>query len=271
MSKKIVGLTLNFPGPLALHRLSELGHSVTKIEGPQGDPLAQHFPDLYQRLHKNILVQTLDLKLASEQEKLLRELANADLFLTTMRSQSLRLFGLDRESLTEKFSQLRIVQLIGTEADENFPSHDLNVMFEQGLISADHLPRGLYADTLAAERLVSASLQMLLSPGGGWSRVSLEQCANLLAWPRDFGLTSRQGLLDGTHACYTILRGQDCEVAIACVEPKFWRAFCVALKVSESISVPELEKILSQRTGQEIRQLFVGLPVSVHARTDRGD
>ncbi|GMQ91665.1 MAG: hypothetical protein BMS9Abin11_0976 [Gammaproteobacteria bacterium] len=66
---KVLTLALNVPGPVTAARLVGLGASVTKIEPPSGDPLAQVCPDWYQALSRHQEIIQLDLKSKIEKEK----------------------------------------------------------------------------------------------------------------------------------------------------------------------------------------------------------
>jgi alpha-methylacyl-CoA racemase len=45
---RIVSLALNLPGPAALMRLAKMGASCTKVNPPQGDPMAEYTPEGYE-------------------------------------------------------------------------------------------------------------------------------------------------------------------------------------------------------------------------------
>ncbi len=262
----VVGLTLNYPGPLALHRLQSMGWRVTKVEGPAGDPLQHHFPTLYDRLREGSSVRVLDLLQTSALAEFKELLKSADCFLTSARSQSLDQMGCSAGQLAKEFPNLKVVQLIGDEADESLPTHDLNALFASGLASVAQFPNALYVDTLAAEQLVSSCLSVQNLKGFSWSKVSLQSCANQLAWPLEAGLTVPEGLLGGQNPFYSIYRCSDGQVAVACVEPKFTKKFCEALAVSPQISRSDLQAVIEKISVVDLQDRLSHLPVTMRGK-----
>ena len=90
---KVVSLAINLPGPIAAARLRDLGATVTKIEPPEGDPLARGCAEWFQALHENVSIVPLDLKAASDHERLFALLGDADLLLTSSRPSALGRHG----------------------------------------------------------------------------------------------------------------------------------------------------------------------------------
>src|SRR3954467_14811659 len=79
---RVVSLALNLPGPAACSRLRALGHAVTKVEPPSGDPMQHYCKPWYDALHEGVAVQRLDLKAAGDRERFDAVLADADVLIT---------------------------------------------------------------------------------------------------------------------------------------------------------------------------------------------
>jgi alpha-methylacyl-CoA racemase len=221
---KIVSLAINLPGPVAAGRLRDLGASVTKIEPPDGDPLARGCADWYQALHEDVTVLRLDLKLAADRERLAPILAESDLLLTSSRLAALGRLGLSWRDLHEQFPRLCQVAIIGhLPPDENQPGHDLTYQATLGLVSPPEMPRALIADLGGAEEAVSTAVSLLLARERGvtaaYAQVSLAQTAARFALPIEYGLTRSSGLLGGGWPGYNLYRATDGWVAVAALEP----------------------------------------------------
>ncbi|TXT38178.1 MAG: L-carnitine dehydratase/bile acid-inducible protein F, partial [Comamonadaceae bacterium] len=89
---RILSMSLNLPGPAALQRLRQMGASCLKIEPPAptgsaspatGDPMSAYSPSVYAELHQGIRVKVSNLKTEAGQKALQRELAKADVLLTS--------------------------------------------------------------------------------------------------------------------------------------------------------------------------------------------
>ncbi len=179
---KVVSLAINLPGPVAAGRLRDLGASVTKIEPPDGDPLARGCAAWYGALHENVAVLKLDLKEAAERRDLDPLLAESDLLLTSSRPAALDRLGLGWSTLHQEFLRLCQVAIIGHEPpDENRPGHDLTYQATLGLVSPPEMPRTLIADLGGAEEAVSTGVSLLVARErtgvAGFAQVSLAQAA----------------------------------------------------------------------------------------------
>src|SRR5690349_24998444 len=91
---RILSLALNLPGPAALMRCRRMGATCTKVESPAGDPMGQYDPEAYAQLHEGVKVLQADLKTPQGQEAVHRELARADVLLTSFRPSALHKLGL---------------------------------------------------------------------------------------------------------------------------------------------------------------------------------
>jgi alpha-methylacyl-CoA racemase len=252
---KIVSLAINLPGPVAAGRLRDLGASVTKIEPPDGDPLARGCAEWYRALHTNVTVLRLDLKLPSDRERLDPILAESDLLLTSSRLAALGRLGLSWSEVHQQFPRLCHVAIIGhLPPDENRPGHDLTYQATLGLVSPPEMPRALIADLGGAEEAVSTAIALLLARERGraaaYSQVSLAEAAARFAKPLQYGLTLSSGLLGGGWPGYNLYRATDGWVAVAALEPHFAERLKRELAV-DSFTCEAVAAAFARRTAAE--------------------
>jgi crotonobetainyl-CoA:carnitine CoA-transferase CaiB-like acyl-CoA transferase len=238
---RVVTLAVNVPGPVTAARLRELGASVTKVEPPDGDPLALSSPDWYRDLAEGQEVVQLDLKDSSARTELDRLLDAADLLLTAQRPAALVRLGLGWRELYKRFPRLSHVAIVGHAApDQERAGHDLTYLAKRGLLAPPELPRTLMADLGGAERAVTAALGALLArergAGGGYVEVALAEAADFLAEPLRRELTTRGGLLGGGLPAYGLYETSDGWLAVAALEPHFKR------RLAEELALPELTR-----------------------------
>lgn len=242
---RIVSLALNLPGPAALMRLRELGARCLKVEPPgpgttaagrpiPGDPMGQYDVGAYTVMHEGIRIVTLNLKDEQGRAQLAKELAVADVLLTSFRPSALAKLGLGWRRLHRSYPQLSVVQIVGAlgeRAEE--PGHDLTYLAEAGLVIGTELPPTLLADMagalMASEAVLACVLQSRVNGKGKRRQVALADAAQWLALPRTWGLTLPSGAVGGAHAGYRVYPCRDGRVAMAALEPHFARAlFAVA-------------------------------------------
>jgi len=233
----VITLALNVPGPMTAERLRDLGASVTKVEPPQGDPLKIVNPHWYGRLTEGVTVITCDLKTAPGFGLLLEKLADSDLLLTSQRPAALERLGLGWETLHERFPRLCHVAIVGFPAPhQNVAGHDLTYLGSNGLLNPPALPQTLYADVAASEQAALAAAAVLFGRErtgiAQYVEVAIADAARRLAAPRDAGLTIAGAHLGGGFPGYNLYRTTDGWVAVAALEPDFYRRLCEQLGVS---------------------------------------
>lgn len=223
---RVVVLAVYVPGPVAAARLRELGASVTKVESPEGDPLAAVASDWYAALHRGVEVVRLDLKDRGARAALDALLRRADVLLTAYRPAALARLSLSWPDLRARFPRLCQVAIVGHGApDQERAGHDLTYAAAQGLVTPPELPRTLVADLAGAERAVSDALALLLARertgSGGYAEVALAGVAAEFAAPLGFGLTAPGGVLGGALPSYALYPAREGWVAVAALEPRF--------------------------------------------------
>jgi len=250
----VVAVATNVPGPVAAARLRELGASVTKVEPPDGDPLAAAAPAWYAALVAGCAVRRLDLRAPAGRTALDELLAAADILLTSLRPTALARLGLDARELGARFPRLAQVAIVGHPApDEERPGHDLTYLAAHGLATPPGLPRTLVADLLGAERAVAAALALLLmrerGGGAGVAVVALADAARDAAAPLRAGLTAPDGVLGGAFPGYGLYRARSGWVAVAAIEEGFRVRLTGALGVA--LDRGALERAFRGRTAEE--------------------
>ena len=186
-------------------------------------------------LHRGVRLVVADLKSEKGKKALQRELAKADILLTSFRPSALKKLGLEWKVLHKRYptlSQVAIVGAPGSRAEE--PGHDLTYLAENDLLSGLELPATLYADMGGSLMASEAVLQAVLKQKRGKScylEVALSSAAAYLALPRNWGLTQARAAVGGGHAGYRVYACKDGRVAIAALEPHFARALCMAAQV----------------------------------------
>jgi len=241
---RVLTLAINLPGPLAVANLHQLGAAVVKIEPPDGDPLFQVQPDWYRALHEGQEILRLDLKAAGDRVRLEEKLAAADLLITASRPAGLGRLGLAWEEVHARNPRLCQVAIIGyPPPEEELPGHDLTYQARLGLVEPPRLPRTMIADLAGAQQVVSAALALLLArargQGSHYVQISLAKAAECFAEPLRRGLTAPDGILGGAFPGYNLYRAREGWVALAALEPHFWRKLAAEL----GLPCPDSQKL----------------------------
>jgi alpha-methylacyl-CoA racemase len=282
---RILSLALNLPGPAALMRCRQMGATCIKLEPPSGDPMAHYNKTAYAQLHEGVKVIAADLKAQAGQEVLHRELAKADVLLTSFRPSALEKLGIGWKKLHQLYptlSQVAIVGAPGERAEE--PGHDLTYLADNGLVTGMDLPATLYADMsgslMASEAVLQAARPQNeryagtgeTNPQGVFIEVALSQAAAYLGLPRQWGLTQRAGAVGGAHAGYRVYPCKDGRVAVAALEPHFAAALCAAAgtpgsdfrAMFEPATHDAVAAFFLSRTREELDRLAVEDDIPMH-------
>ena len=230
---RILSLALNLPGPAALMRCQQMGARCVKIEPPSGDPMHGYCAPAYAALHRGVRVTQADLKTASGQKILHRELAKANVLITSFRPSALTKLGLGWKALHKQYPQLSQVAIVGSPGElAEAPGHDLTYLAEFGLVNGLDLPATLYADMggslMASEAVLQAVLHTRQTGQGVRMEVALASAASYLALPRLWGLTTPGAAVGGGHAGYRVYPCKNGRVAMAALEPHFAARLCAA-------------------------------------------
>ena len=283
---RILSLALNLPGPAALMRCQQMGARCVKLESPAGDPMRHYAPAAYAALHQGVRISSADLKTAAGQKTLHRELAKADVLLTSFRPSALVKLGLTWRALHKQYPQLSQVAIVGGPgAHAEAPGHDLTYLAENGLLTGLDLPATLYADMggslMASEAVLQAVLHKhaagtpakLVTRSGIYLEVALSSAASYLALPRTWGLTAPGAAVGGGHAGYQIYACKDGRVAVAALEPHFAARLCAAAGVAlarpqdmfAAATQQHLSKYFKRQSCAGLAALAVAHDIPLHA------
>lgn len=247
----VVDLSRLLPGPLTTRLLADLGARVIKVEEPEaGDPVRLAPPlrggtgALASLLLAGVESVALDLKETSGRTVLEALLDRADVLVESFRPGTLARFGFPPERLRERWPRLVVCSISGWGADGPYAAragHDLTYQAIAGVLAstAAAMPAAPLADLVGAWSAVSAVLAALVererTGQGSHVDASLFDAgvhANLTAWAA--AATGRKKIgeslpLTGALPCYNLYKTAEGDVlALAALEPHFWRRFCVA-------------------------------------------
>ena len=283
---RIVSLALNLPGPAALMRCQQMGASCVKLEPPphpsapkgtSGDPMGLYNRKAYDTLHSGMRIAQVDLKSEKGQKALHRELAKADVLITSFRPSALQKLGLEWKTLQTLYPTLSLVAIFGApDARAEEPGHDLTYLAENHLVNGLDLPPTLYADMggslMASEAVLKTRLLQLQKGKGVRLDIALSVAAGYLALPRVWGLTTPGAAVGGGHAGYRVYPCKDGRVAVAALEPHFAAALAgaVGLKTSHIMAMfaPDthsaIAAFLLTQTRQQLDQLAADKDIPLH-------
>ncbi len=277
---RILSLALNLPGPAAMMRLEALGANCRKLEPPGGDPMQMYAGAAYSQMHQGIRVTLADLKTDAGQAKLAKELAQADVLLTSFRASALKRLGLSWPKLRKAYPKLSMVSIVGDVHAPEVAGHDLTYMAECGLIPSQALPSSLFADMggslVAVQAVLCAVLKQRETGRGCFQEVGLAQAAQYLALPHQWGLTRPEGLIGGAHALYQVFACADGRVALAALEPHFSQRVCKLVgwpdfKAADALSPALKRKVaafMKRRSCAELQALGEDLDLPLHVMPD---
>jgi len=284
----VVDLSRLLPGPLAARLLADLGARVIKVEEPAaGDPLRSSPPvregvgSLAAILLSGVESIALDLKQPAAREVLERLLERADVLLESFRPGTPARFGLAPAELRARFPRLVICSLTGWGQDGPYAAragHDLTYQAVAGaLASTAAMPAVPVADQIGAWSAVTSILAALWErqrTGEGRhidaSLLDAGVHANLVGWALEADGRKAVGQrlpLTGALPCYNLYETADGRLlALAALEPHFWRRFCLAAgredlirrQYSSSLSARrQVEELIRRRTLAEWMELAI--------------
>ena len=244
---------------------------------PSGDPMGAYNRIGYEAMHQGIRLVVADLKTEKGQKALHRELAKADVLLTSFRPSALRKLGLEWKALRKLYPLLSMVTIVGAPGERaEEPGHDLTYLAENNLVTGLEMPATLYADMggslMTTEAVLQATLVQRLKGKGSWIEVALSNAAAYLALPRTWGLTQPKGAVGGAHAGYRVYPCKNGRVALAALEPHFAAALCEAAGVSVD-SLADLFKpsthvaiaaFLAGKTRVQLEKLALAKDIPLH-------
>lgn len=283
----VIDLSRHLPGPLTARLLGDLGARIVKVEEPElGDPVRLAPPlrgarsALAAPLLAGVESVALDLKQEGARGVLRRLLERADVLLESFRPGTLARLGLAVDDLRRRYPRLVICSLSGwgQQGPHAMRSgHDLTYQALAGTLAAGAaMPALPTADLLgawsAAASILAALLDRQRTGRGTWLDASLfdaAQHANLTGLAAEAQAPRAVGerlALSGALPCYNLYRSRDGGwVALAALEPKFWRRLCRAVGRKDLLSLQydrsgrgrrEVARLIAQRERRQWEELF---------------
>jgi crotonobetainyl-CoA:carnitine CoA-transferase CaiB-like acyl-CoA transferase len=246
-------------------------------KGSTGDPMSVYERGAYDTMHQGVKMLVADLKTDKGRAMLQRELAKADVLITSFRPSVLPKLGLDWKLLHKNHPKLSMVAIEGApgaRADE--PGHDLTYMAENDLISGLELPASLFADMggslVVSEAILQLRLQQLQKGKGARMQVALSDAAAYLGLPRAWGVTAPRAAVGGGHAGYRVYACKDGRVAMAALEPHFaasllqaaGQADCSFLSMFTAPAHAAIEAFVAGKTRKQLDALARAKDIPLH-------
>ncbi len=247
----VVDLSRYLPGPLVGRLLGDLGARVIKVEEPKlGDPARLTPPVKDGRSSLAALLVSgreslaLDLSRDVARRSLETLLESADVLLESFRPGKLAELGLAPAQLRRRFPRLVICSVSGWGQDgphAHRAGHDLTYQAIAGSLAAGRgMPAVQTADIVGAWSAVTSVLAALHRRGRDGEGCWIDQClldaaghAAITAWAAEADgpkVDSEPLMLTGAIPCYALYGTKDGgRLALAALEPKFWRRFCAAV------------------------------------------
>ncbi len=286
-----VDLSRNLPGPLTARLLADLGARVIKVEEPrEGDPVRTAPPvregigAMAAILLAGVESIALDLKQPAGQEILGRLLERADVLVESFRPGTLARLGFPPEELRTRYPRLVVCSISGWGQEGPYAAragHDLTYQAVAGALAPGAaMPTALLADLTGAWSAVASVLAALLERErtGQGCRIDAALLdagvhANLVGWAVEAGGRKEVGdrlPLTGGLPCYNVYETSDGRLlALAALEPHFWRRFCLAAGRKDLIRLQYLDSGRARRkVGDLIRSRTLADWMDLASRED---
>ena len=138
-------------GPYCTMLLADMGATVIKVEGPEGDDTRAFMPPsvhgigtYFLSVNRNKHSVVLDLKDPADLETAYEIIDAADVFIENFKPGGLARFGLDAESVAQRWPELVHTSItgFGTDRGAHLPGYDLLVQGVSGFMSVTGSPDG---------------------------------------------------------------------------------------------------------------------------------
>jgi len=290
---RVLDLTRHLPGPYATDLLRRLGAAVIKIEPPTGDPTRHTLPPggeqgaLFALLNAGKKSVAVDLKSVVGRELVQRLARECDVLVESYRPGVAAGFGVDYETLVSLNPRLIYCSISGYGAASPRSGHDLNFVALAGLLDLQRDRQGrpvmpsmqlgdMGGALFGALAILAALFERASSGRGRKIDISMADVTRVMmptaesldrgmpAWPETF-------MLAGAIPSYNLYRTADAKyLAVATLEPQFWKGFCEAIGHPELIPFPidgnareRVAAAIATRSREEWESVFAKLDVCV--------
>ena len=289
---RVLDLSRLLPGPYATHILANFGAEVIKIEKPgEGDYMREYLPRVqgcnaaFLTINRGKKSLAIDLKQADGKKAFLQLIKQSDVILDGFRPGVMERLGLGYAELSQANPKLVYVALTGygqTGQRSGRAGHDLNYVALAGMLDllgeSNGMPAvpGIQLADVAAGALPTVIGVLLAlhhrSGTGKGQMVDVSMFDSLLGLMpvqvANYTATKRRPKrgherLFGRYACYNVYPVRNGRyVAVAALEPKFWRALCTTLNRPDLIEDQYVEGDAQQILMAELTRTFQKKEVS---------
>ncbi|MFG6121371.1 CaiB/BaiF CoA transferase family protein [Thalassobacillus sp. B23F22_16] len=244
---RVLDFSRYLPGPYATLRLAEKGADVVLAEPPAGEPARNLNSTVFAANNRMKRSITLNLKKEQDQRTAFDMASKADVIVESYRPGVMERLGLGYKKVKRVNQKVVYCSISGYGQDtkdmSHLASHDLNYMALTGMLSKlkdEHgkpvHPSVQIADFLggltASEMILAALVHRFRTEEGAYLDVALTD--GLYAMMNtNYAISKENGghkgikEISGEKVCYHLYETMDKRyVALAALEPKFWRAFC---------------------------------------------
>lgn len=273
---RILDLSRLLPGPLATQMLGDMGAEIIKVEDFSSPDYIRFFPPfvgddsaLYLSLNRNKKSLSLNLKTEEGKNIFLELMKTADMVVEQFRPGILDKMGMGYARAKEVNPKIIYVSITGYGQSGPYAQkagHDLNYIAMSGVLANTGnkekpvIPGVQIADVSGSYAAVNGCLAALFqrekTGEGQHVDISMSDSAmpfatliHAQAWAENKNVERGNFQLSGALVSYNVYETSDNKfVALGALEPKFWKAFCLA------VNQPQWENRLFA-TSEEIQQL----------------
>src|SRR3989338_5041421 len=260
---RVLDLSHLLPGPLCTLMLADLGAEVLKIEkNPTGDlnrqipPFSHGMSSYFMMLNRNKKSLTLDLKSEAGKKRFLSLVKKTDLVVENFRPNVMKRLGLDYAVLSKINPKLIYCAITGYGQKgpwHKAAGHDLNYIAMSGILEGASYPRKKrpmlptqLADIVGGSLLPAISILSALHlrvQTKKWCFIDSAMLPGTMVllmmvlgkfFVTGEELYQEEDRMTGKYPNYTIYQTKEGRaMALAAIEPKFWKEFCRVMNKKE--------------------------------------
>jgi alpha-methylacyl-CoA racemase len=280
---RVLDLSSLLPGPYATLLLAEMGADVIKVESRMGDLMRQAAPLVdgrsayFQNLNRGKRSIGVDLAKTGGRALFLDLVRRSDVVVEGFRPGRAERMGIGSTAARAANARLVYCAISGygqTGPDAGRAGHDVTYLARAGVLGlcgpaggAPVIPpvqmADLAAGTLAATAVCAALYARERTGVGDVLDISMLETMvswmgiHLAAYRAGAGAARGEMALSGRFPCYSVYRTADGgHVALAALEPLFWRDFCRAVDRADLVELQFGDDSVRRRVFAEVAALF---------------